>query len=241
MKRRIFLGGSALAVGSLAVTRSSSAQDSAGGVFELPDLPYAADSLEPHIDAQTMSIHHGKHHAGYTRNLNDALAKLPELQGQPIESILARLGEVDDPALQSAVRNNGGGYYNHSLFWETMAPANETGKATSALNKAIERAFGSMKQFQQTFAQTASSRFGSGWAWLVVRGGELSVFSTPNQDNPLMMGIVDDKQSGTPILGVDVWEHAYYLKYQNRRGDYLNAWWNVVNWDRVSENFDRAA
>lgn len=187
-----------------------------------------------------MRIHHDKHHAGYTEKFNAALAELPELKGEPIESILARLSEVDDPGLQTAVRNNGGGYYNHCLFWEIMAPANETGKATSALTKAIEQRFGSMKQFQQTFVQAASSRFGSGWAWLVVREGELMVFSTPNQDSPLMKGIVGDEHVGTPILGVDVWEHAYYLKYQNRRGDYLAAWRNVVNWDRVSEKFDRA-
>lgn len=241
MKRRTFLAGSSLAVGSLTFTGRSSAQGSQANVLQLPELPYAPNSLEPYIDAQTMRIHHGKHHAGYTAKVNAALAELPNLKGQPIESILARLSEVGDPALQTAVRNNGGGYYNHCLFWEIMAPANETGKPTAALTKALDQHFGSMKQFQQAFVQAASSRFGSGWAWLVAREGELIVCSTPNQDCPLMKGIIGDEHAGTPILGVDVWEHAYYLKYQNRRADYLAAWWNIVNWDRVSEKFDLAS
>jgi Fe-Mn family superoxide dismutase len=198
--------------------------------FELPKLPYATDALEPHIDTRTMEIHHGKHHAGYTNNLNNAIAGT-ELEGKSIQAILSSIGS------QSAgVRNNGGGFYNHSLFWEVMAP-NSGGNPTGELADAINSSFGSFESFKDEFSKAAATRFGSGWAWLVVVDGELKVTSTANQDNPLM-DIADVK--GTPILGLDVWEHAYYLNYQNRRPDYINAFFNVVNWDKVSELFVQA-
>jgi Fe-Mn family superoxide dismutase len=193
--------------------------------FELPNLPYAPDALEPHIDTKTMEIHHGKHHAGYTNNLNNAIAGT-DLEGQPIENILSNISS------QSAgVRNNSGGFYNHSLFWETMAP-NAGGLPSGELLNAIDNDFGSFESFKDQFSKAAATRFGSGWAWLIVADGKLQVTSTANQDNPLM-DIADVK--GTPILGLDVWEHAYYLNYQNRRPDYINAFFNVVNWNKVSE------
>jgi Fe-Mn family superoxide dismutase len=193
--------------------------------FELPNLPYAPDALEPHVDTKTMEIHHGKHHAGYTNNLNNAIAGT-DLEGQPIENILSNISS------QSAgVRNNSGGFYNHSLFWETMAP-NAGGLPSGELLNAINNDFGSFESFKDQFSKAAATRFGSGWAWLIVADGKLQVTSTANQDNPLM-DIADVK--GTPILGLDVWEHAYYLNYQNRRPDYINAFFNVVNWNKVSE------
>ena len=193
--------------------------------FELPQLPYAYDALEPHIDARTMEIHHGKHHNGYTTNLNNAIAGT-ELEGKSIEKILTTL-DLDN----GAVRNNGGGFFNHSLFWSTMG-ANAGGAPTGALAEAIDTAFGSFEAFKETFSKAAATRFGSGWAWLCVhKGGKLEVCSTPNQDNPLMPGI---GCGGHPILGLDVWEHAYYLNYQNRRPDYINAFFNVVDWNAVS-------
>ena len=193
--------------------------------FELPQLPYAYDALEPHIDARTMEIHHGKHHNGYTTNLNNAIAGT-ELEGKSIEEILTTL-DLDN----GAVRNNGGGFFNHSLFWSIMG-ANAGGAPTGALAEAIDAAFGSFEAFKETFSKAAATRFGSGWAWLCVhKGGKLEVCSTPNQDNPLMPGI---GCGGYPILGLDVWEHAYYLNYQNRRPDYINAFFNVVDWEAVS-------
>ena len=196
--------------------------------FELPKLPYAYNALEPHIDAQTMEIHHGKHHNGYTNNLNGAIEGT-DLAGQSIEHILANC--IDKPA----VRNNGGGYYNHSLFWTVMSP-NGGGKPSGALADAINAAFGSFESFKDTFSKAAATRFGSGWAWLCVHpGGKVDVCSTPNQDNTLMPGI---GCGGTPILGLDVWEHAYYLKYQNRRPDYVAAFFNVINWDEVSRRYN---
>ena len=193
--------------------------------FELPSLPYSYDALEPHIDARTMEIHHGKHHNGYTNNLNNAIAGTP-LEGKSIEEILNGL----DPN-NAAVRNNGGGFYNHSLFWSTMAP-NTGGSPTGELAAAIDDAFGSFDEFKNSFSKAAATRFGSGWAWLCVhKGGKVEVCSTPNQDNPLMPGI---GCGGFPILGLDVWEHAYYLNYQNRRPDYIAAFFNVVNWEAVS-------
>lgn len=194
--------------------------------FELPKLPYAFDALEPNIDAKTMEIHHGKHHAAYTNNLNAAIEGT-DLAGLSIEEILQK--GMDKPA----VRNNGGGYYNHNLFWTIMAP-NGGGKPTGALAEAIDAAFGSFENFKDEFSKAAATRFGSGWAWLVVKDGKLEVCSTPNQDNPLMPDVGCE---GTPILGLDVWEHAYYLNYQNRRPDYINAFFNVVNWDKVAELF----
>lgn len=193
--------------------------------FELPNLPYAHDALEPHIDAKTMEIHHGKHHAGYTSKLNDAIAGTAQ-ENQSIEEILN--GCKDN----AAVRNNGGGYYNHCLFWEVMSP-NGGGEPTGELATAITGAFGSFDAFKDAFAKAAATQFGSGWAWLCVVDGALKVCATANQDNPLMgFGC-----GGTPILGLDVWEHAYYLNYQNRRPDYINAFFNVINWDEVSKRF----
>ena len=196
--------------------------------FELPKLPYAYDALEPHIDTRTMEIHHGKHHNGYTTNLNNAIAGT-DLEGQTIESILASLD-----ASNGAVRNNGGGFYNHRLFWNVMSP-NGGGTPTGALADAIDTAFGSFDGFKDAFAKAAATRFGSGWAWLCVqKGGAVEVCSTANQDNPLM---ADIGCNGFPILGIDVWEHAYYLNYQNRRPDYIQAFFNVVDWKKVSEMY----
>ena len=194
--------------------------------FELPKLPYAYDALEPHIDARTMEIHHSKHHQGYTTKLNDAI-KGSDLDGKTIENILSNL-DMDN----KAVRNNGGGFYNHRLFWTIMAP-NGGGKPTGDLSEAINSAYGSFDSFKETFKKAAATQFGSGWAWLCVHsGGKVEVCSTPNQDNPLMPST---GCGGTPILGVDVWEHAYYLKYQNKRPDYLEAFFSVINWEEVSK------
>lgn len=192
--------------------------------FELPELPYAYDALQPHIDARTMEIHHGKHHAGYTAKLNAAV-DFSEYENKSIEEILA--GD-----LSPAVRNNGGGFYNHCLFWTVMSP-NGGGEPSGSLADAINDAFGSFDNFKTEFSKAAATQFGSGWAWLCAKDGKLSVCSTPNQDNPLMKGGC----GGTPILGIDVWEHAYYLNYQNRRPDYIEAFFNVVNWDEVSRRF----
>jgi Fe-Mn family superoxide dismutase len=200
--------------------------------FELPPLPYAEDALEPYIDARTMSIHHDKHHAAYTSNLNNALDGHDELASMSIEGLLANLDGVPD-SIRTAVRNNGGGYANHNLFWSVMGP-DGGGEPSGELASAIAGAFGTFDDFKAVFAKAAGTRFGSGWAWLYVDGsGNLAVTSTPNQDTPLMEG-------GTPILGLDVWEHAYYLNYQNRRPDYVAAWWNVVNWGQVSANYAAA-
>jgi len=197
--------------------------------FELPSLDYAHDALEPHIDARTMEIHHGKHHAGYTNNLNTAVEGTT-LAGQSIEAILKGL-DMNNGAL----RNNGGGYYNHNLFWKVMSP-NGGGAPSGALGAAVDDAFGSFDAFKEAFSKAAATRFGSGWAWLCVHpGGKVEVCSTPNQDNPLMPGI---GCAGTPILALDVWEHAYYLNYQNRRPDYISAFWNVVNWAEVTKRFE---
>lgn len=195
--------------------------------FKLPDLPYSYDALEPHIDARTMEIHHTKHHNTYTTNLNDAV-KGTEMETMSIEQILAQGAN----SLSTAVRNNGGGYHNHNLFWQIMSP-NAGGEPGGELMSELTDTFGSFDEFKKKFEDAAKSRFGSGWAWLVVNGGRLEVISTPNQDSPLMEG-------QTPILGLDVWEHAYYLKYQNKRPDYVSAWWNVVNWDKVTELYQEA-
>ncbi|MBC7812153.1 MAG: superoxide dismutase [Burkholderiales bacterium] len=200
--------------------------------FELPPLPYAKDALDPHIDAQTMEIHHDKHHAAYTTNLNNALASHPDLQAKSIEALLHDLNSVPED-IRTAVRNNGGGYANHNMFWETIGP-NAGGAPTGALADAINAAFGSFDGFKEQFAKAATTRFGSGWAWLVADGSGVSITSTPNQDTPLMEG-------KTPILGLDVWEHAYYLKYQNRRPEYIAAFWSVVNWSAVADRFAAAS
>jgi len=196
--------------------------------FELPKLPYAYDALEPYIDARTMEIHHTKHHQAYITNLNGAIEKAPELAGKSLEALLSDLSAVPE-AVRTVVRNHGGGTYNHNLFWEVMAPK-AGGTPRGELAKAIDSAFGSFDAFKDEFTKAAIGRFGSGWAWLVKKNGGLAVVSTANQDNPISEGM-------TPILGIDVWEHAYYLLYQNRRPDYVAAWWNVVNWDAVAEKF----
>ena len=195
----------------------------------LPPLPYSFDALEPHIDAQTMEIHHGKHHNAYVTNLNAALEKAPEFADKSLDDLLRNLDSLPD-AIRTAVRNNGGGHYNHSQFWQTMGP-NAGGAPTGKLADAINSAFGDFEKFKEQFQAAGVGRFGSGWVWLNNDGGKLSITSTPNQDNPIMDG------KPAPILGNDVWEHAYYLKYQNRRPDYLKAWWNTVNWDEVAKRF----
>ena len=198
--------------------------------FTLPPLPYPTNALEPHIDAQTMEIHHGKHHNAYVTNLNAALEKAPELADKSLEDLLRNLNSVPE-AVRTAVRNNGGGHWNHSQFWKTMGP-NAGGAPTGKLAAAIDAAFGDFEKFKEAFQAAGAGRFGSGWVWLVNEGGKLAITSTPNQDNPL----IDGKPA--PILGNDVWEHAYYLKYQNRRPDYLKAWWNTVNWDEVAKRYN---
>ena len=199
--------------------------------FLLPDLPYAFDALEPYIDARTMEIHHDKHHAGYTNNLNKAIAGT-EWEDKDIVEILSNIDSVPEN-IRTAVRNNGGGYANHALFWSIMGP-NGGGAPSGDLAAAIDAAFGSFDAFKEKFSTAAATRFGSGWAWLVVKGdGGLDVYSTANQDSPYMQG-------DTPIMGLDVWEHAYYLHYQNRRPEYIANWWNVVNWDAVAENYAAA-
>lgn len=201
---------------------------------KLPDLPYAFDALEPHIDARTMEIHHDKHHAAYVNNLNAALEKESSMQGKSINDLVASINSVPE-SIRGAVRNNGGGHWNHTFFWEVMKANNGNGPS-GELSDAINRTFGSFDQFKAQFKQAGATRFGSGWAWLVIDNGNLKVGSTPNQDNPLM-DISDFK--GQPILGVDVWEHAYYLKYQNRRPDYLEAFFDVINWAKVSEHYNQ--
>lgn len=207
----------------------------------LPALPYAFDALEPHIDARTMEIHHDKHHAAYVAGLNAALEKAPDLAKHPLEHVLAGLPSVADESVRTALRNHGGGHWNHTFFWETLAPAADSGAPSEKLAAAIAAQFGSMDAFKKAFGEAATKRFGSGWAWLILAGGKLKITSTPNQDNPLMKGLVPDAELGTPLLGLDVWEHAYYLHYQNRRPDYIAAWWNVVNWPAVSKRFAEAS
>jgi len=199
--------------------------------FKLPSLPYAYDALEPSIDALTMEIHHGKHHNAYVSNLNAALEKHSGLSGKSLEQLVTNLDNIPDD-IRGAVRNNGGGHFNHSLFWTVMSP-NGGGEPTGDLATAIGEAFGDFASLKETFAKAAATRFGSGWAWLGLKNGKLAVLSMPNQDVPMMEGL-------TPILGIDVWEHAYYLKYQNRRPEYVANWWNVVNWEEVARRFGDA-
>jgi Fe-Mn family superoxide dismutase len=196
--------------------------------FELPKLPYAVDALEPYIDAQTMTIHHDKHHQAYITNFSGAIEKHPELAGKSIEALLADLNAVPED-IRAVIRNHGGGTWNHSMFWEIMAPK-AGGTPKGELAKAVDAAFGSFDAFKGDFEKAANGRFGSGWAWLVRKSGSLAIVSTANQDNPMSEGL-------TPIMGIDVWEHAYYLKYQNRRAEYVTNWWNVVNWDEVARRF----
>jgi len=199
---------------------------------ELPALPYAHDALEPHIDATTMEIHHGRHHNTYVTNLNNALKSAPELESKSVEDLIADLNAVPE-SIRTAVRNNGGGHANHSLFWKTISP-NGGGQPTGALAAAIDSELGGFDKFKETFAAAGATRFGSGWAWLALgKDGNLKVYSLPNQDSPIMEG-------DTPLLGLDVWEHAYYLKYQNKRPDYIAAFWNVVDWNAVGASYDAA-
>ncbi len=200
--------------------------------FQLPPLPYAHDALEPYIDMMTMDVHHGKHHAAYVNNLNKALEGHSALANWSIDDICKKINEVPE-SVRTAVRNNGGGHWNHSLFWTVMKKGGG-GEPKGPVADAIKSGFGSFDEFKKKFAAAGAGRFGSGWAWLISNGGKLTVESTPNQDNPLM------SNAGTPILGLDVWEHAYYLKYQNRRPDYIEAWWNVVDWDEVGKRFSAA-
>lgn len=199
--------------------------------FTLPELPYAHDALVPHIDEETMHLHHGKHHATYVSNANAALEKHPELADKTVEELLADLNAVPED-IRTAIRNNAGGHANHSLFWEILSP-NGGGEPTGEIKEAIESAFGSFEDFKSQFATAATGRFGSGWAWLVVNGDKVEITSTPNQDSPISEG-------KTPVLGLDVWEHAYYLNYKNVRADYIAAFWNLVNWDEVNKRFAAA-
>ena len=198
--------------------------------FTLPTLPYAADALEPHIDKATMEIHHGKHHNAYVTNLNKALESAPELAGKSIEELLANNCAIVPEGIRTAVRNNGGGHINHSMFWTIMGPG-KGGVPVGNLARAIMSAFGSVDTFKEKFGQAGATRFGSGWAWLIKSGDKVEITSTPNQDSPVMEGKY-------PVMGLDVWEHAYYLKYQNRRPDYISAWWNVVNWEAIEQRFN---
>lgn len=204
--------------------------------FELPALPYAKEALEPHIDATTMEIHHDRHHNTYVTNLNKAVAGNP-LESKSIDALVSDLASVPDN-IRTAVRNNGGGHWNHTFFWNIMSPG-AAGSPSGKLGYAITSTFGSVEAFQEKFQTAGATRFGSGWAWLIVNGGKLEVVSTPNQDNPLMGKAVAGCE-GKPVIGVDVWEHAYYLKYQNKRPDYLKAWWNVVNWEAAAKNYEAA-
>ena len=242
LNRRKFLfllGGSAIGVG-IGVARSQGdwmpyaiAAEAPTGPFKLPPLPYDYSALEPHIDAQTMQFHHDKHHATYVNNLNTAIQKYPELQSKSAEQLLKSLASLPED-IQTVVRNNAGGHVNHTMFWSIMAP-NQSGVPTGAIAAAIDRSFGSFDAFKQQFNEAGTKRFGSGWAWLVKdKDGKLKITSTANQDSPLLEGLY-------PIMGNDVWEHAYYLKYQNRRADYLTAWWNVVNWDEVNRRYAQRA
>jgi Fe-Mn family superoxide dismutase len=226
--------GSLLAVPLLRTSRAQAPTATAtapSGPFKLPELPYAYDALEPHIDAQTMHLHHDKHHAGYVKKLNDAVAHQPGLEKKSIEEILENLSAVNEP-IRKAVRNNGGGHYNHSLFWQMMKPKGG-GEPKGALADAINHKFGSFADFKTKFSKEAADVFGSGWAWLSLDKKELEIDSTPNQDSPISAGKI-------PLLGIDVWEHAYYLLRQNRRPEYVGAWWNVVNWDFVAERYSKA-
>jgi Fe-Mn family superoxide dismutase len=228
MSRRAALvaGGATLLAGASSAWAPRRAWAAQGKEYTLPPLPYAFDALEPHIDARTMEIHHDRHHQAYITNLNTALKDQPQLQGKPVEELLKGLGTLPE-AIRTAVRNNGGGHYNHTLFWEMMKP-NGGGQPPGAVAQAITKDLGGFAAFQDAFTKAAMGRFGSGWAWLVLgKDGKLAVVSTANQDNPISEGHV-------PLLGIDVWEHAYYLKYQNRRADYVAAWWNTINWDFVA-------
>jgi Fe-Mn family superoxide dismutase len=216
---------------SAQITRGAAVGNTSTGPFTLPPLPYPFDALEPYIDAQTMQIHHDKHHAAYVDNLNKAIAAFPDLGKKSVEDLLKNLNAVPD-AIRTAVRNHGGGHYHHALFW-LMMKKNGGGQPSGELSKAIDKRFGSFNAFRDEFTKAALGQFGSGWAWLAMENKELRIESTPNQDSPVSHGAL-------PLLGLDVWEHAYYLRYQNRRADYITAWFNVINWDYVTERFRKA-
>jgi superoxide dismutase, Fe-Mn family len=211
------------------------AQGQTAQAHALSVLPYGFAALEPHIDAKTMEIHHGMHHAGYVKNLNAALATAPALAALTLAGLLASLPSVADEALRTTLRNNAGGHWNHDFFWQSLTPAEKSGGPSAVLIEAMVAAFGSVEEFKKKFGEASTKRFGSGWAWLIVQDGKLKITSTANQDNPLMKGIVPDADLGVPLLGLDVWEHAYYLNYQNRRVDYIAAFWNIVRWDEVAK------
>lgn len=240
MKRRVFITATGAAVAGSVISTPSQAAEGAIGL-EQAALPYPPEALEPHIDALTMTIHHGKHHATYITKLGEAL-KAASLKAEDAVELIKDLSKVPSEQ-QMAIRNNGGGHVNHTWFWKWMAPAGSGPTAPEGkLGEAIQSTFGSIDDFKKAFGEAGTKRFGSGWAWLIVKSdGKLAITSTPNQDNPLMKGIVADSDLGTPILGLDVWEHAYYLKYQNKRPDYIAAWWNVVNWAEVAKCHKAAA
>jgi Fe-Mn family superoxide dismutase len=239
MNRRSFLTTASAATAATLITPTSHAALAVIGMEQAP-LPYAPEALEPHIDAMTMGIHHGKHHATYITKLGEALTAAKMQAGNVIDLIsdLAQMPEEQ----RTAIRNNGGGHVNHTWFWKWMAPAGSGPQGPDGkLAEALQTTFGSIDEFKKLFAEAGTKRFGSGWAWLIVKAdGKLAITSTPNQDNPLMKGVVADAELGTPILGLDVWEHAYYLKYQNKRPDYIAAWWNVVNWTEVAKGYEAA-
>jgi superoxide dismutase, Fe-Mn family len=230
LDRREFLrtGGVAAGVVALSWVPALAADEQAG--ITLPQLPYAYDALEPFIDKMTMEIHHAKHHAAYVKNLNDLLKDQPNLLKMPLADLMREVKVVVPEKIRQGVTNNGGGHLNHTMFWQMMAPPKRGGEPKADLLKAIDNAFGSLHQFKTIFTEAAMKRFGSGWAWLTAKGGKLEVISTANQDPPLLTG-------HEPLLGIDVWEHAYYLKYQSKRADYVTAWWSVVNWDNVAERY----
>jgi len=241
MTRRQAIKTTALATTAVAIAHTVIGQNNpaaaTAAAFTLSPLPYALDALEPHIDARTMEIHHGKHHKAYVDNLNKAFGELPGVGGSlAVESLIQNLGPLPEK-VRSAVRNHGGGHYNHSLFWQMMSKSGG-GEPKAELAKVIKANFGSVASFKEGFAKAATSRFGSGWAWLVANKGKLEIVSTANQDSPLMGKEVSGCE-GQPLLGLEVWEHAYYLKYQNKRADYIAAWWNVVNWDFVAERYTK--
>jgi Fe-Mn family superoxide dismutase len=236
MTRRDALKTTAVATLCAATAPSLSWAAAGEGPFKLPALPYSTDALEPHIDARTMEIHHGKHHAAYVANLNKALGDAPTMQGKSVEQILQSLDKLP-ASIQTTVQNNGGGHFNHELFWQMLKPRGG-GEPKGDLAQSIEKSFGSFSGFKERFTEAATKVFGSGWAWLVRSERGLEVVSTPNQDSPIMK-LGGNVQAKTPLLGLDVWEHAYYLKYQNKRADYIAAFWNVVNWDFVAERYSK--
>jgi Fe-Mn family superoxide dismutase len=238
MNRRHFITTTGAAVAGSLITTGTQAASVIS--LEQAPLPYASAALEPHIDSATMDIHFGKHHVAYINNLTKALEGT-QLKGDNVVKLISDLSSVPED-IRMAVRNNGGGHVNHTWFWQWMAPAGSGAKGPEGkLGDAIQSTFGSVDDFKKLFGEAGTKRFGSGWAWLIVKAdGKLAVTSTPNQDNPLMKGVVPDAEAGTPILGLDVWEHAYYLKYQNKRPDYITAWWNVVNWDAVAKGYASA-